>query len=293
MAVTKRVRYEVLRRDNHTCRYCGAKAGDAPLTVDHVVPVALGGGDDPANLVAACRDCNAGKTSVAPDQPIVEQVSEDALRWAQAMQVAAAERAAVYERNQQSAAEFRSIWDNWRTDNGNGGPLPLPAGWSNSIKNLIAAGLAMSDFEELVEVAVQSRANDPFRYFCGCCWTRVRQAQTRAAEILAEKERASASLIERVEEAFEQADEEREDVEAAEQYAWDDWYTSTFGTSDNFNQEKFDQFLAIHRADMEAEETGGEPDLSAYPEALTDEIRQEWRRLAALLEAARVGHHTT
>lgn len=112
-------------------------------------------------------------------------------------------------------------------------------------------------------------------------------------KILAEKERASASLIERVEEAFEQADEEREDVEAAEQYAWDDWYTSTFGTDDNFNQEKFDQFLAIHRADMEAEETGGDPDLSAYPAALTDEIRQEWRRLAALLEAARTGHQTT
>ena len=39
MAVSKRTRYEVLRRDNHACRYCGASAPDAKLTVDHVLPV--------------------------------------------------------------------------------------------------------------------------------------------------------------------------------------------------------------------------------------------------------------
>ena len=56
MAVSKRTRFEVLRRDNHTCRYCGQSAPDVKLTVDHVLPVALGGHDDPTNLVAACKD---------------------------------------------------------------------------------------------------------------------------------------------------------------------------------------------------------------------------------------------
>ena len=57
MAVSKRVRYEVLRRDNYACRYCGATAGSgAQLVVDHVMPVSLGGTDDPTNLVACCRD---------------------------------------------------------------------------------------------------------------------------------------------------------------------------------------------------------------------------------------------
>jgi 5-methylcytosine-specific restriction endonuclease McrA len=67
MTVSKRARYEVLRRDNHTCRYCGGKAPDVALTVDHVTPVALGGTDGPGNLVAACRDCNAGKAASHPD----------------------------------------------------------------------------------------------------------------------------------------------------------------------------------------------------------------------------------
>lgn len=89
MAVTKRLRFEVLRRDNHTCRYCGAAAPDVELHVDHVVPGALGGSDDPSNLVASCRDCNSGKASTSPDETTVEDVSADAIRWSKAIQSAA------------------------------------------------------------------------------------------------------------------------------------------------------------------------------------------------------------
>lgn len=56
-------RFYVLRRDNHTCQYCGAKAPDAQLQIDHMVPVALGGGNDPSNLITACARCNLGKSS--------------------------------------------------------------------------------------------------------------------------------------------------------------------------------------------------------------------------------------
>ena len=85
MAVSKRTRFEVLRRDNHTCRYCGATAPGAQITVDHVTPVALGGTDDSANLVAACRDCNAGKTSTQPDATLVADVTQADLRWSAAI----------------------------------------------------------------------------------------------------------------------------------------------------------------------------------------------------------------
>ncbi|MFF8482376.1 HNH endonuclease [Streptomyces antibioticus] len=63
MAVSKRLRYEIFRRDNHTCRYCGASAPNVPLRVDHVTPVALGGSDKPENLVTSCEPCNSGKSS--------------------------------------------------------------------------------------------------------------------------------------------------------------------------------------------------------------------------------------
>ncbi len=54
-------RFEILKRDNFACRYCGARAPTAVLHVDHVHSVALGGKNVLENLVTSCRDCNVGK----------------------------------------------------------------------------------------------------------------------------------------------------------------------------------------------------------------------------------------
>ena len=59
--LTKHLRFEILKRDNFTCRYCGARAPNVVLHVDHVHPVAQGGKNELENLATACRDCNAGK----------------------------------------------------------------------------------------------------------------------------------------------------------------------------------------------------------------------------------------
>ena len=60
-AVPKWMRFEVFKRDNHTCTYCGAKAPDVVLECDHVTPVFHDGQNVLENLRTACRDCNAGK----------------------------------------------------------------------------------------------------------------------------------------------------------------------------------------------------------------------------------------
>jgi len=54
--LTKR---EILRRDDHTCQYCGQRS--SYLTVDHIVPRRLGGQHSWENLVAACPHCNHRK----------------------------------------------------------------------------------------------------------------------------------------------------------------------------------------------------------------------------------------
>ena len=58
----KSIRFEVFKRDSFTCQYCGAKAPDAILEVDHIIPVKDGGSDEIMNLVTSCRDCNRGKS---------------------------------------------------------------------------------------------------------------------------------------------------------------------------------------------------------------------------------------
>lgn len=61
-AIRKSVRLEVLKRDCFTCQYCGQKAPDVVIEIDHIKPVAAGGDNHIMNLVAACKDCNAGKS---------------------------------------------------------------------------------------------------------------------------------------------------------------------------------------------------------------------------------------
>ena len=51
------LRFRVLRRDNYTCRYCGAAAPEVPLHVDHVVPWVEVRCQEVMNLVAAFQDC--------------------------------------------------------------------------------------------------------------------------------------------------------------------------------------------------------------------------------------------
>jgi len=38
--ISKGLRFRVLRRDRFTCQYCGAKAHDVVVHVDHILPVA-------------------------------------------------------------------------------------------------------------------------------------------------------------------------------------------------------------------------------------------------------------
>lgn len=59
--LSKKTRFEVFKRDKFTCQYCGAKAPDAILHVDHINPVANGGDSAILNLVTACVACNSGK----------------------------------------------------------------------------------------------------------------------------------------------------------------------------------------------------------------------------------------
>jgi HNH endonuclease/Homing endonuclease associated repeat len=57
-------RWAVLKRDNYRCAKCGASPSNdhqVELEVDHIHPVAKGGGNALENLQTLCRECNQGK----------------------------------------------------------------------------------------------------------------------------------------------------------------------------------------------------------------------------------------
>lgn len=59
--ISKKLRFEVFKRDSFTCQYCGRRAPEVVLHCDHIEPVANDGPTDILNLVTACIDCNLGK----------------------------------------------------------------------------------------------------------------------------------------------------------------------------------------------------------------------------------------
>ena len=61
MTITKKIRFEVFKRDNFQCKYCGRSAPDVILEVDHINPRDNGGEDSMFNLITSCFDCNRGK----------------------------------------------------------------------------------------------------------------------------------------------------------------------------------------------------------------------------------------
>jgi hypothetical protein len=184
MAVSKRLRYEVLRRDNHACRYCGRAAPDVPLTVDHVVPTALGGDDSSGNLVAACIDCNGGKAASSPAAPLVADVQNDALRWAAAMETAAQAQMLVRDAEAEYEGAFLAGWDNWSVG---GEQVPLPPDWHLSIGSFRTAGLGTLDIAYATTEAMRNTklpADRVWKYFCGICWRIVAERREIAAAIV-------------------------------------------------------------------------------------------------------------
>lgn len=59
--ISKKMRFEVFKRDSFTCQYCGKSSPDVVLEVDHLKPVASGGKNNLLNLITSCYDCNRGK----------------------------------------------------------------------------------------------------------------------------------------------------------------------------------------------------------------------------------------
>lgn len=188
MPVTKRTRYEVLKRDNFTCRYCRSSEGE--LTVDHVTPRALGGSDDPTNLVAACRDCNAGKSSTSPTDDIVADVAGDLLRWGQAIK----EWNRIQKGSKKARAKWVSAFDAEWTKWGYGFrqiEYPRPSDWRESARQFFATGLPIEEAIEAIEIACGSTRVNPdgaWRYCCGVIWKKVEQMTTGARDLLAKED---------------------------------------------------------------------------------------------------------
>lgn len=125
-AVNKRLRFEILRRDQFRCYYCGVRGNETEcgLTIDHVVPVSLGGSNAPENLVSACGNCNFGKGAASLESETVSEVAAVDARRAEHKADAVSSAAEAIERGR---AYVETVIEAWRASAPSYAKLPPDA----------------------------------------------------------------------------------------------------------------------------------------------------------------------
>ena len=173
-SLSKRIRFEVFKRDGFTCQYCGSHPPSVVLHVDHVHPVAEGGTNDIDNLITSCEGCNQGKgakllseipQSLSNKAEELREREEQIKGYTHILR----ERAARIEDETWQVAEVLS-------------PGSSESGFDR--RNLISIKQFLERMPswlvvEAAEMAYSRICNSDyqrFRYFCGICWKKIRDA---------------------------------------------------------------------------------------------------------------------
>lgn len=161
MALSVRTRFEVFKRDNFTCKYCGKKSPDVILEVDHITPKVSGGTDDPINLATSCWDCNRGKAGVPLNQFLTGEDPHDRAIEMQEKHRQLAEYNAVRDRilrDREDAAQ--SLLNFWCDETGNESIPKTHFAWL--VKTL--GEFPEASIREAMWAAIGARATRDLRY---------------------------------------------------------------------------------------------------------------------------------
>jgi hypothetical protein len=174
MALGKRVRFEILKRDDFKCQYCGRTSKEVTLEVDHIIAKAQGGSDLPENLLAACFDCNRGKSKISLGHTLVLKrdlkKEKAALKKAKAIMDHDAEQARLLEElTDEMMKNFTTFLFEY--------PEQSRASMKYFLKKLGKDGVCESMDRTSMKWGASehgmSRVN-LFKYFCGVCHNKIK-----------------------------------------------------------------------------------------------------------------------
>lgn len=172
--LSKKLRFDVFKRDSFVCQYCGAHPPSVILHVDHILPVAFGGENHIDNLITACEPCNLGKgAGLLSDVPktMADRAAEVSEREDQLR--------AYNEILSEKAERLESqAWAVAAALEGKDSVVEFNRANLLSIKRF----LELLPFQAVLDAADTTLARVPFisekrqfRYFSGVCWNRIRE----------------------------------------------------------------------------------------------------------------------
>jgi hypothetical protein len=172
-SISKKLRFEVFKRDSFTCQYCSAKPPKVPLEVDHIHPVCKGGKNNIDNLITACFDCNRGKSGnelTSIPKTIIEKSEGKIIALAQYKEyqkILLAEKMQMESDINSVELVYNSVFEDYG----------FTEKFRLSVKKFIKEiGV------ELVIDAMETACNRIYnqekalKYFCGICWTTIKES---------------------------------------------------------------------------------------------------------------------
>lgn len=176
MALSKKLRFEVFKRDGFICQYCGGHPPAIILEVDHVHPKSKGGTDEIHNLVTSCFNCNRGKgkhslNSIPPS--LAESVKmmrererqvKEYMKLIKNVDSFIDDQIDMVEKIYAKGYEYKWLF----------GPS-----FRMSVKRFINS-LGLEETKDSMEKAVAKCPGDPnacIKYFCGVCWSKIRERE--------------------------------------------------------------------------------------------------------------------
>jgi hypothetical protein len=171
--LSKKLRFEVFKRDSFKCQYCGAKPPKVPIEVDHIVPVSNGGKNDELNLITSCFDCNRGKSNneldIVLDTTIskVEKIKIAQEQYRDIKKLLNKEKKIINEQIDEIESVYSSVFEDFC----------FSAKFRISVKNFISK-LSFEDVLEAIEISCNKprlNSSTTLTYFCGVCWNKIKE----------------------------------------------------------------------------------------------------------------------
>jgi len=171
MSLSKKIRFEVFKRDNFKCQYCGSIPPIVILEVDHIIPVSKKGSDEIDNLITSCFDCNRGKSNreltSLPKTTIekTEELKEKESQYAEYKKVLAKIKKREKDELDSVDSIYTSYFPGW----------VLNDRFRNGSLKMFIKMLGIAIVENAMHTACSRIHNDDkaIKYFCGICWNHI------------------------------------------------------------------------------------------------------------------------
>ncbi len=169
--IGKTKRFNIFKRDEFTCQYCGATPPKAVLHLDHIHPVSKGGGNSEDNLITSCFDCNMGKGAKLLDRK-PEPLKDKAARIAETEAQISGYSKILAKKRERIESEAWEVVHILTDEN------EIRKDWFKSIMMFIEKLGVIETMESMdiaVSVKLSSHETTQFKYFCGVCWTKIKR----------------------------------------------------------------------------------------------------------------------